>query len=313
MKKIIFLTCLCLALMLVSCNDAIGTSKSNETVSDNIDEAMALEFLKDGRTFERADNHTEATVYTLGYYGNPLKYALLDIDGDSANEMVIEYDNTGDTEILDITDGVCTAYYSPYRGITDLKKDGTMGWSNSAFENGIRKITFSSEGIVEEIVMLRDTEKGIYKVDGKYVDEAEYDEAYRLQSEKEGVEWITINEEYIPDFLTEFKNKAEGTWTKDYDEYIKEFVSFVDGSMFTGTLSGHTNILGDVIYVRKIGVEEVYEIEVYRPSSYNEIDGYIEEMTSYYKISFYDNKLKLESTYEQNSFSAEYERYTVEQ
>ncbi len=159
---------------------------------EDINEKIAQQFLAGEITVDNYEGKKTVTIYELVYMGTPTKYAFVDLDGDGARELVIEYDPTGDRAIIDITDGVSTAYYLPIRWYNDIKKDGTANWSASAFDNGICKISFFDGQVEFEDIIVHNTYEGIFKVNGKHVSEEECNKALALQSEKESVEWIDI-------------------------------------------------------------------------------------------------------------------------
>ena len=66
------------------------------------------------------------------------RFALLDLDGDGADELVLNIDYSGDEEYVVLTcyDGTVYANQVVYRGFLTPKADGTVAWSNGAFDNG---------------------------------------------------------------------------------------------------------------------------------------------------------------------------------
>ncbi len=164
----------------------------NCVISDDINENMAEQFLNGDITVDNNGDKNNLTLSEIGYFGTPAKYALVDLDEDGARELVSSFEPSGDRVIVDITDGISTAYYLPIRWCNDIKKDGTAGWSSSAFISGIRKISFSDGQVELEDIIVYNTYEGIFKVNGKDVSEEECSRALALQQEKESVEWIDI-------------------------------------------------------------------------------------------------------------------------
>jgi len=172
MKRIFILFALIFALLLVGCDNQSkdtdtdkapkqtdnaptkNEEKKDEVIPtvdpDDINEDMALSFIKGEVVFEDFSTKTQTNLYTLGYagaHGTPYQYTLVDLDNDGARELVVEYDTTGDRAVIDINGNVCSSYYVPLRGMNLLKVDGTMSWSNSAFEHGVKRIKFSAVDI----------------------------------------------------------------------------------------------------------------------------------------------------------------------
>ena len=336
MKKLFASLLLILAFLLVGCNnqseDTEEAPKENETITENdkapkenegkiedvtpvenpddIMEDTLMSILKGELVFDDFDAGKTANLYTLGYAGingMPGKYALVDLDNDGARELVVEYDTTGDRAVIDIKENACTSYYVPLRGMNQLKADGTMSWSNSAFEHGVRRIKFAGNGIAEEKIVLFDSVNNIFKIDDASVTREEVENAIAEQGKKQDVEWHEIPAEYKPDFVKEFCEKAEGIWTQGND-----FVRFNNGKMSEGVLEGHMWVIGDVVSASKLGLEEKYEIEVYMPEGYDEMEGNIPEATYWFNVTIKDKKIQIERLYSDNVYFEEFEYYGLE-
>lgn len=163
----------------------------------DMDENTIAEFINGERSFVDFETNLMATIYTLPeindqYMGDAGMYAVIDLDNDGVWELLVEYNLNGDTAILHLQDGKCIAYYIPFRGRTGLKKDGTMSWSNSAFESGVQRITFSNSGIDSVDTIVHNTDENIFLIDGVNVSQEECENALMYQYEKEDVEWIPI-------------------------------------------------------------------------------------------------------------------------
>jgi hypothetical protein len=75
------------------------------------------------------------------------RYSILDMDGDNAPEVVLELSVGGDPqffEILHYMDGTVNGYLMVYRGLEDLKSDGTFQFSNGAADYGWGKLSFEA-------------------------------------------------------------------------------------------------------------------------------------------------------------------------
>lgn len=64
------------------------------------------------------------------------RFALLDLDGDGADELVLAIDYSGEEEYVILTcyDGAVYANQVVHRGFLSPKADGTFEWSNGAFD-----------------------------------------------------------------------------------------------------------------------------------------------------------------------------------
>ncbi|MBR6633088.1 MAG: hypothetical protein IKL05_02160 [Clostridia bacterium] len=198
MKKLFILLLVACALVLVSCgeNEAsqaeINNAEEKQLIPSDISENMAQQLLNGEIKVDNYGDKNNLTVAEIGYFGTPLKYTLVDLDEDGARELVVVFAPSEDRIIIDVSEGTSTAYYLPIRWYSDIKKDGTAGWSASAFEHGIRKIKLSNGEVELEDIIVYNTNDGIFRVNGKDVTKEECNIALSRQDEKEAVEWIDI-------------------------------------------------------------------------------------------------------------------------
>ena len=141
------------------------------------------------KTFTDFETQRTATIFTLpdentSYLGKPASYAVIDLDDNGKNELLIEYDGAGDTAVLTLRDGEYIAYYISYRARTDLKEDGTMSYSSGASDSGVQRLTFTDDGMESINVLEYNTGDYIFTIDGKKVSEEECAEALRKQYDK---------------------------------------------------------------------------------------------------------------------------------
>ena len=139
---------------------------------------------------EYMENYKESTE-------NPkIKYTVFDFDNDSKNEMIvmIEAFNDGFYLILNNEDGTVYGFEEVYRGLKDLKTDGTYLASGGASSNGILRDKFEKNKRVQET--LAEMDMGKFQIDGKDVSEEEYDKYLDEFSKKENVEFKNYVEKY---------------------------------------------------------------------------------------------------------------------
>ena len=77
---------------------------------------------------------------------NAVRFTVLDMDGDGVTEVVVEL--TEWEAFVVLNSGGDTVYGSEivYRGLLDLKDDGTFTYSSGAMDNGVAVLSFRSGG-----------------------------------------------------------------------------------------------------------------------------------------------------------------------
>ena len=162
-----------------------------------------VEVLTGERTF--SDYSTDRNISELadalfnGYAPENLglwfKLAILDLDGDGANEMVLF--PVGDDEylysvmgymILRLEGDTVRGYAPGWRSMGDLKADGTFHWSSSASENGTGRAWFEGGEFLTEPVTW--VQNGSYFVDGQPATQEEFDAAIAAQDAKREPVWF---------------------------------------------------------------------------------------------------------------------------
>ena len=122
------------------------------------------------------------------------RFALLDMDGDGTDELVLSIDFSGNEEyvILTVYDGALYANQVVYRGFLLPKADGTFEWSNGASDNGVSRARFENGVLIyEDLAALSGGSDGstAYTLSGERVDEAAYDAFLAEQGAKEDLAW----------------------------------------------------------------------------------------------------------------------------
>ena len=118
------------------------------------------------------------------------QFTVFDLDGDGAPEVLIELSATGDRIVFHYEKGEMYGFVIPYRGMTDLKKDGTADGSGGADDSSISKFQFKNGTCV-------------------YVTVASNPPAdvWEKQEKKEDVEWYPYSKDtFDADFATAWKN-----------------------------------------------------------------------------------------------------------
>lgn len=138
----------------------------------------------------------------------PVRFAVLDMEGDGMIEVVLEVTEPEGFIILTyFTDGEVYAGEVPYRGLLSLKDDGTCTISSGAMDNGVAKtcfVVFEATGKPDAIgrYLLAESYTAPdgsvhYAMNGRSetTDEAGYREFLAMQDEKLDALWY----EYTPE------------------------------------------------------------------------------------------------------------------
>lgn len=142
----------------------------------------------------------EPDVYaTKGVDGSDMdwtikSFALLDLDGDGTDELVLNIDYSGEEEYVILTcyDGAAYANQVVYRGFLSPKADGTFEWSNGAFDNGASRARFENGVLVyDDFASMSEGSDGntVYTLNGESVDETAYNAFLDNQTAKDDLAW----------------------------------------------------------------------------------------------------------------------------
>ena len=126
------------------------------------------------------------------------RFALLDLDGDGADELVLNIDFSGEEEYVILTcyDGAVYANQVVHRGFLTPKADGTVAWSNGAFDNGASRARFENGVLVyEDFASMSEGSDGnaVYTLNGESIDEAAYSAFLDEQAAKDDLAWTEFS------------------------------------------------------------------------------------------------------------------------
>ena len=130
------------------------------------------------------------------------RFALLDLDGDGADELVLNIDYSGDEEYVVLTcfDGAVYANQVVHRGFLTPKADGTVAWSNGAFDNGYARFRFENGVLVYDdfaAVSSDDSGSVTYTLNGESVSEEDFDAFIAEQNAKDDLAWTAFSVDAI--------------------------------------------------------------------------------------------------------------------
>ena len=130
------------------------------------------------------------------------RFALLDLDGDGTDELVLNIDYSGDEEYVVLTcyDGAVYANQVVHRGFLTPKADGTVAWSNGAFDNGYARFRFENGVLVyDDFAAVSSDGSGsvTYTLNGESVSEEDFDAFIAEQNAKDDLAWTAFSVDAI--------------------------------------------------------------------------------------------------------------------
>lgn len=162
--------------------------------------AYASALLDGGRMLQMADDwlgvdeSAKNTPFVMT--GTPVRFAVLDMDTYGIQEIVIELAEPESFVVLTWYEGRVYAAEIPYRGLLNLKDDGTHTYSSGAMDNGVGMLLLESDRVTMSVLAETHSE-GAYYVGGEQVDEAAYEAFLAEQDAKLPAIWY----DYSPDML----------------------------------------------------------------------------------------------------------------
>lgn len=205
-RKLICFLLICV--MLVSCGgcrkDAATETLDSATSEPEDTQESAFDAILNGDSgFFHMDFAEEMTI---GQYCENLakfveadvsvpQYGLADLDADGTAELIlaIRIQKDYDYGYLVLRDGhEILGYEFPYRGLMDIKEDGTFHISGGAADNGIARLLFTEHGWeYVTIGAVVENDAGIsFFWEGQSVSEDVYLKNLEAQNSKENMEWL---------------------------------------------------------------------------------------------------------------------------
>lgn len=206
---------LTLALLLTACgqkeavaNDTPPDAQAVSLYEDFFtgDVTVTANLINAGVEATTASFHAPAVYATKGVDGSDMdwtikRFTLLDLDGDGADELVIAIDYSGNKEYVVLTcyDGTVYANQVVYRGFLTPKADGTVAWSNGAFDNGYARSRFENGVLVYDdfAVMIDNGSSVTYTLNGENVSEEDYNAFTAEQDAKDDLAWTDFTVEAV--------------------------------------------------------------------------------------------------------------------
>ena len=118
------------------------------------------------------------------------QFTVFDLDGDGAPEVLLELSMNGDRLVFHFEKGEIYGFMIPYRGMTDLKRDGSADGSGGADDSSISKFQFK-DGTCKYVDTIQNPGAAVWEKQGK----------------KENVEWYPYSQDtFDADFAKAWKN-----------------------------------------------------------------------------------------------------------
>jgi len=187
-----------------------------EPTDDNTDNSVSEAYkavLSNNATFFSVENGkdlllndflTNQELYGAAFTAS--RFAMLDLDGDGVIEVILELtvnDSPEFYEILHFTDGKVYGYNIVYRGLEQLKADGTFYYSNGAADGGYGKLKFQPDAYDTDILAhMESSQNGdeltiAYFVDSESVSEEAFQSFRAAQDGKSDAIWYEFTKEQI--------------------------------------------------------------------------------------------------------------------
>ena len=202
---------LTLALLLTACgqkeadaNDTPPSAQAGNLYEDFFtgDVTVTANLINAGVEATTASFRAPDVYATKGVDGSDMdwtitRFALLDLDGNGTAELVLNIDFSGEEEYVILTcyDGAVYANQIVYRGFLTPKADGTVAWSNGAFDNGYARFRFENGVLVYDdfAVMIDNGSSVTYTLNGENVSEEDYNAFTAEQNAKDDLAWTEFS------------------------------------------------------------------------------------------------------------------------
>lgn len=163
--------------------------------------------------------------HSYAYSERVCRFAVVDMDGDSVPEILLEMDDYEGYIILHFTEGQIQGNVLGYRSMSSIRENGTFQSEGSAFEGWLQKLYFIGDTVVMDwkVYSLWSAYSELYCIDDISVEEKDYEKVKTLFEESPEVEWHDYTEEAVNEFIVEYPSLTELDW-----ETAKERQAYLD-------------------------------------------------------------------------------------
>ncbi len=172
--------------------NAVLQNKAEFFSTDNKKKLYLNDFLTNKEIYE--------TVFDVTHF------TVLDMDGDNVPEVVLELSVGGNPqfyEVLHYMNGTVYGYLIVYRGLTELKADGTFLFSGGAADSGVGKLEFDSTAYTtDKLGYSQSSQDGTnmaitYFINNQSAAKEAFDSFMNEQSGKKGADWYEFSQTNI--------------------------------------------------------------------------------------------------------------------
>lgn len=146
--------------------------------------------INDKGFYEYTSDNDEDEKYVFSHF------CVIDIDGDGNSEILLE-STLSNIFLFHYESGIVYGYVFPYRGMLNLKEDGSFGISGGAASYLVGNITFSDGKCIFNELCCSDElneKKPIYRINGNTAERKDVEEYFKKEEEKENAKWYTYDE-----------------------------------------------------------------------------------------------------------------------
>lgn len=201
-----------LSISMMGCSDNKNPVPTNPSSSDSVLEAYKA-VLQNKAEFFSTDSqknlYLEDFLTNKEIYGTTFKvthFSVLDMDGDKVPEVILEL-SVGDEpqfyEVLHDINGTVHGYLMVYRGLEELKEDGTFHFSNGAADNGWGKLKFQSKAAETDLLGYSQSSQNngnltiAYIIHNKEATKEAFDAFDKEQAGKKAVVWYEFSQQNV--------------------------------------------------------------------------------------------------------------------
>lgn len=160
-------------------------------------------------------------------------FAVVDLDGNTIPEVILEVEEYFGYIILSYQDGRIIGNAKPYRGFGDLKKEGLFYSSSGAAYGQINRLYFLGENWESDILAEHNGMQ--YFVKDIIAEEKAWKKAYDEFDKKESAEWYAFTPENIDTYV--LKNKDLAIKYADLPKELKERQEYLDALSYLQELT----------------------------------------------------------------------------